>query len=68
MKASRQSGSAEDIAANRKFWTDAGVEFIKWSPQDVERWEESIYGAAWGKLIEKYPDVGPEMQRLLTKP
>ena len=46
---------------------DAGVEVIKFSPEDLEWYLNTGYDGGWGKIFERYPELGPKFKELLTK-
>jgi len=48
--------------------TKAGMELIKFSPQDANRFVETAYDAQWEGLIKKkYPELGPKLKKMATK-
>jgi TRAP-type C4-dicarboxylate transport system substrate-binding protein len=51
---------------NIQLMKDAGIEFIKFSPEDSEWFIETIYRAEWERLCEEMPEVGPKFKELLS--
>jgi TRAP-type C4-dicarboxylate transport system substrate-binding protein len=53
---------------SKKKLLDAGVEPIKFSLGDAERYVDTAYDAQWNALIQKkYPDLGPQLRKLSSK-
>ena len=46
---------------------DAGMEFIKFSPEDAEYYTNLAYEALWDELMEKYPDMTPKFRDIMAK-
>ena len=44
---------------------DAGVEWVKFSPEDMEFWRESFMEAEWSSVVKNYPEVGPKIEAML---
>lgn len=50
----------------RQILLAAGIEFIKFSPDDAKWFVDIAYDAEWAKQYEKYPDLAPQFRALLT--
>jgi TRAP-type C4-dicarboxylate transport system substrate-binding protein len=46
---------------------DAGMEIIRFSPEDAEWFQNLAYESEWDALFEKYPDRAAKLKELLTK-
>ena len=57
----------EDAAFSRQATLDAGVEFIKFSPADAERFIELAYSSYWEDVIKKNPELGPRFFEIMEK-
>ena len=44
-----------------------GVQKIKFSTDDEKWFIEALYRAEWDAAIKKYPDIGPQLEKLLSK-
>jgi TRAP-type C4-dicarboxylate transport system substrate-binding protein len=51
---------------NIQLMKDAGIEFIKFSPEDAEWFIETIYRTKWEDLCREMPEVGPKFKELLS--
>ena len=54
-----------DEAAARKTMTDAGVEFLKFSPEEHQKIVNGFISAEWGAILENFPTIGPQFKALL---
>jgi len=49
-------------------WTASqGVELIKFTGADAEKWSTAAKSAAWGEVIERSPEHGKKLMELFTK-
>jgi len=46
---------------------DAGVQFIKFPPDEAEVYVRTMLDKEWEVIIERVPEIGPKMRELLTK-
>ncbi len=53
------------LAKDKQKELDAGVNFIKFSPADAERYIETAYGAYWKGFISKYPEIGQRFRKMI---
>lgn len=62
---------AEQVKIDTRSWQKlikAGVEIIKFSPADAERFIDTAYNAQWDALIKKkYPELGPKLRKMASK-
>ena len=58
---------AEEVKVARKKFTDAGVQFIKFSDADAAFWYKTIYDACWAEMVKQYPEVAPKFRELVSK-
>jgi len=56
----------EDEAKARKIFADAGVKYIKFSPDDAKSYLDTIYNAMWDDFTKKMPDTAPEIRKLIS--
>jgi len=45
----------------------AGMETIKWTPEDEKWWYDTLFETEWDAVIEEAPEVGPQLKELLLK-
>ncbi len=56
-----------DLAESEyKAMQDAGMEVIKFSPEDTKWYIDLAYKAGWDEVIKNNPDLGPKLRELLT--
>jgi TRAP-type C4-dicarboxylate transport system substrate-binding protein len=46
---------------------DAGMELIKFSPEDAKYYRDLAYETEWEVNLEKYPEIAAKMQELTSK-
>ncbi len=46
---------------------DAGIEFIKFSPDEREHFVNLFYEAEWEAMLNKYPEVAPRARKMLLE-
>jgi len=57
----------EKTAAARVTAQEAGVEFIKFSPEDAKWWLETEHKRSFERALRKAPKDGAKMKELITK-
>jgi TRAP-type C4-dicarboxylate transport system substrate-binding protein len=57
----------EDLTKARKKAIDAGVEFYKFSPEVADWFLTTAYDAAWEYQQKRFPEVTPQLKKLLKK-
>jgi len=58
----------EYIAQNEQDREDirnAGIEFVKFPPDEAEKFVNTAFEAEWEDMIQKYPDIGAKLKELL---
>lgn len=58
----------EYIAQNEQDREDirnAGIEFVKFPPDEAEKFVETAFEAEWEDMIKRYPDIGAKLKELL---
>jgi TRAP-type C4-dicarboxylate transport system substrate-binding protein len=50
----------------RQIFQKAGTEFIKFSPSDAEWYINTIYDSMWKDFLEKLPETGPKLKKMLS--
>lgn len=45
----------------------SGVKIIEIPVSETKKFEQVLYEAEWDKIIERHPDLGPELKKLLSK-
>ncbi len=51
----------------REKMKQAGMEFIKFSPDEAKKYYETYKNATWGAELKAHPDIAPKLKELLTK-
>lgn len=54
----------ERMATEDKKLKDAGLQFIKFSEKDGEKYVQTAYDEGWKVFYKKFPKVGPELRKL----
>ena len=54
-------------AKDRQAMEKAGIQFVAFSPADVESWYNTFYTTSWAEFVKRYPDFGPQIKEMLTK-
>ena len=52
---------------HRKGMLDAGMKFIKFSPEDAKKYLDTAYKAGWADVKGKYPEIGGKLEKLISK-
>ena len=55
------------LETHGKLLADAGVEWVKFSPEDQGWWRERFLDAEWTNIIENNPEIGPKLKEMLTR-
>jgi TRAP-type C4-dicarboxylate transport system substrate-binding protein len=50
---------------HRQLLLDAGVTFIKFSPEDAKWFVNSCFDTEWEVYMEKYPEIAPKMKEMV---
>lgn len=58
--------NSQDELTSREAFKKAGVEFVKFSPADAEKYVNTMYDALWKEWVTQMPQVAPEFKKLLS--
>lgn len=57
----------EETNKHRKIMLDAGVQLIKFSPEDAKWYVDTAYNAEWENQFKLFPELAPKAKEMLTK-
>lgn len=55
----------KDFAEHRELLTEAGIQFVKFPPNEAEVFVDAFYQSSWDWIVENDPVYGPQLKDLL---